>query len=144
MVLRSVMEKVNKDPGEYLHLDTFSKMFDLGYDTCGVVKSSIVHVITPDIVRFVVRRIELKGKFFDDRRKSRRFLIFDASSKKDRKNLIKYIIFSATFVFPLLQSIKGYLKIRDRAWFLHPVICFLMLGAYGYSEIKWTLRKVLI
>ncbi len=142
MVLRSVMEKVNKDPKDYLHLDTFARMFDLGYDTCGVVKTSIIHVITPDIKRFVIRRIQLKEKFFDDRRKSRRFLIFDSSSKKDRINLIKYIIFSATILPTLFQSIRGYLKIRDSAWFLHPIICFLMLGAYAYSEIKWMFRKI--
>jgi len=141
MVLRSVMGKVNKDPEEYLHLDTFSKMFDLGYDTCGVVKSSIIHVITPDILRFVTRRIELKERFFDNRRESRRYLIFDMRSKKDRINLIKYIFFSVTFVLPLCQSIRGYMKIKDNAWFLHPIICFLMLIAYGFSEIKWIFKK---
>src|SRR3990167_4959361 len=143
MVLRSVMEKVNKDPGEYLHLDTFSRMFDLGYDTCGVVKASIIHVITSDIKRFVTRRIQLKEKFFDDRRNNRRFLIFDINSKKDRINLIKYVIFSLTFVPTLFQGARGYLKIRDSAWFLHPVICFIMLIAYGYSEFKWILKKSL-
>ncbi|KKQ34992.1 MAG: Glycosyl transferase [Microgenomates group bacterium GW2011_GWA2_37_6] len=141
MVLRSVMEKVNKDPREYLHLDTFARMFDLGYDTCGVVKTSIIHVITPDIKRFVIRRIQLKEKFFDDKRNNRRFLIFDSKSKKDRINLIKYIIFSATILPTIIQSARGYLKIRDSAWFLHPIICFLMLGAYAYSEIKWIIRK---
>ncbi|HBB76895.1 MAG: hypothetical protein A3J18_02545 [Candidatus Levybacteria bacterium RIFCSPLOWO2_02_FULL_40_18] len=143
MVLRSVMEKVNKDPKEYLHLDTFSRMFDLGYDTCGVVKASIIHVITSDIKRFVTRRIQLKEKFFDDRRNNRRFLIFDINSKKDRINLIKYVIFSLTFVPTLFQGARGYLKIRDSAWFLHPVICFIMLIAYGYSEFKWILKKSL-
>lgn len=141
MVLRNVMEKVNIDPKEYLHLDTFSRMFDLGYDTCGVVKSSVIHVITSDIKSFVIRRIQLKEKFFDDRRKSRKFLIFDVNSKRDRINLIKYIVFSATFIFPLLQSIRGYLKIRDSAWFLHPIICFLMLLAYSFSEVKWILKR---
>lgn len=141
MVLRSVMNKVNKDPKEYLHLDTFARMFDMGYDTCGVVKTSIIHLITSDIVRFVTRRIELKERFFDDRRKSRRFLIYDSSSKKDRLNLIKYIFFSATFIFPALQSIRGYLKIRDSAWFLHPLVCFLMLTAYSVSELKWFYRR---
>lgn len=144
MVLRSVMEKVNKNPKEYLHLDTFTRMFDLGYDTCGVVKTSIVHAITSDIKRFVVRRIQLKERFFDDRRNTRRFLIFDIKSKKDRINLIKYIIFSATILPTLFQSVRGYLRIRDSAWFLHPIICFLMLVVYSFSEIKWILRKNLL
>lgn len=141
MVLRSVMEKVNKDPKEYLHLDTFAKMFDLGYNTCGVVKSSVIHVITPDIKRLVVRRIELKERFFDDRRETRRFLIFDINSKKDRMNLFKYIIFSSTFLPTIFQSVRGYLKIKDSAWFLHPIICFVMLVAYSYSETKWAFKK---
>lgn len=136
MVLRSTMEKVNKDPKEYLHLDAFAQMFDLGYDTCGVVKSSVIHVITSDIIRFISRRIQLKERFFDKRRERRKYLIYDSSSKKDRINLIKYIFYSITILPTLFQSIRGFLKIRDSAWFLHPVICFLMLIAYGFSETK--------
>lgn len=141
MVLRSVMNRVNKNPEEYLHLDTFARMFDLGYDTCGVVKSSVIHVITPDIIRFVTRRIQLKERFFDKRRGKRRYLIFDYTSRKDRLNLIRYIIFSVTILPTLFQSIRGYFKIRDNAWFLHPLICFLMLIVYGYSEARWFLLK---
>ena len=143
MVLKKVMDKVNKSPKEYMHLDTFAKMFDLGYDTCGVVKSSIAHVITPDLLHLVKRRIQLKEKFFDKNRKRRRYLIFDINSKKDKINLFKFIVYSTTFVVPLIQSIRGYLKIRDSAWFLHPILCFLMLVAYSYSEFAWVLRKTL-
>lgn len=141
MVLRSVMNKVNDDPKKYLHLDTFAKMFDLGYDTCGVVKSSVIHVITPDIWRMVTRRIQIKNTFFDKRRGKRRFLIYDKNSAKDRINLLKYIVFSLLIIPTLYQSIKGYLKIRDNAWFLHPIICFLMLFAYGFSEVKWAIKR---
>lgn len=141
MVLKSVMDKVNIDPKEYIHLDSFARMFDLGYDTAGAVKTSIIHVLNPNIMNHVKRRIEIKKIYYDGRRNKRRYLIFDPKSRKDRVNLIKYIIFSVTFVIPLLQSIRGYLKIRDRAWFLHPIICFLMLVAYSFSEIKWVLRK---
>jgi len=144
MVLKSVMDKVNKDPKEYLHLDTFARMFDLGYDTCGVVKSSVIHVITPDIIRFITRRIQLKERFFDKRRGRRRYLIFDYSSRKDRLNLIKYIFFSVTILPTLFQSIRGYFKIRDNAWFLHPFICLLMLIVYGYSEMRWFFLKNLL
>jgi glycosyltransferase involved in cell wall biosynthesis len=141
MVLRSVMNKVNKDPAKYLHLDTFARMFDMGYDTCGVVKSSVIHVITPDIWRMVIRRIQLKETFFDKRYGERRFLIYDKNSKKDQKNLIKYILFSLLIIPTLYQSVIGYLKIRDKAWFLHPIICYLMLFAYGFSEVKRILRR---
>lgn len=144
MVLKSVMDKVNKDPKAYIHLDSFARMFDLGYDTVGVVKTSIIHVLNPSIINHVKRRIEIKDIYYDRRRGKRRYLIYDPKSKKDKINLLKYIVFSSTFIIPLYQSIRGYLKIRDRAWFLHPVICFLMLFAYTYSEIGWYIKRKMI
>lgn len=141
MVLRNVMNKVNKDPKIYVHHDAFGGMFDLGYDTCGVVKTTIIHVISPDIIKNAKRRMQIKETFFDKRRGERRYLIFDWNSQRDRINLIRYIVFSITFVPTLYQSIRGYLKIRDVAWFLHPIICFLMLVAYGFSEIKRFFKK---
>lgn len=141
MVLRSAMDKVNKDPNIYAHVDAFGYMFDLGYDTCGVVKNSIIHIISSDIRRIVKRRLEIKDKSFDWRRNKRRYLIFDWNSKRDQINLIKYVVFTLTILPTLLQSIRGYLRIRDTAWFLHPFICLLMLTVYGYSEIRWFYLK---
>jgi hypothetical protein len=143
MVLKRVMDKVNKNPKDYLHVDAFSEMFDLGYNTCGVVKISVMHIITPSIIRMMKRRIQIKDTFFDKRKDRRKFLIYDSNSKRDRANLIKYIVFSITIVPTLYQSIRGYMKIRDSAWFLHPIICLLMLFAYGFSEIKWSVKKLL-
>lgn len=142
MVWRKVMNKVNKDPRKYIHLDTFARMFDLGYDTCGVVKNSIIHVIAPNIFTLVKRRIEIKNIFYDRRRNQRRYLIFNWHSSRDRLILVKYIFYSLTFVIPLYQSVKGYMKIRDSAWFLHPFFCFLMLIGYGFSELKWFFKKL--
>lgn len=136
MVLRSVINKVNKDPKNYMHLDTWTKMFDLGYTTCGVVKTSVIHVITPDIYRLATRRVQIKENFFDGKKRKRRFLVYDSESIKDKFNLAKFVLYSATFIPTIIQCISGYLKIRDKAWFLHPVICFVMLAAYSVSEIK--------
>lgn len=143
MVLRSAMNKVNKNPKTYVHTDAFGRMFDLGYDTCGVVKDSTIHIIGSDIMRMVKRRLEIKDKFYDWRRKERRYHIFDWNSKKDRLNMIKFVIFSITIIPTLYQSVRGYLKIRDTAWFIHPFMCLLMLSIYGYSEMRWFLLKSL-
>lgn len=141
LVLRSVISKVNRNPKEYMHLDTWTKMFDLGYTTCGVVKTSVIHVITPNIYKLAIRRVQIKEKFFDGKKNKRRFLVYDSNSRKDRINLLKFIFYSITFVPTIFQSISGYLKIKDKAWFLHPVICFVMLVAYSMSEIKGKIRS---
>jgi hypothetical protein len=42
----------------------------------------------------------------------------------------------------LLLSIKGYMVVPETAWFLHPIVCFLGVFAYGYSEIRNVLYSV--
>lgn len=137
MVLRSAIRRVNNDPNAYTHVDAFADMVDLGYDTCGVVKNSVIHVIEPNIFTYAKRRLQVKQKFYDGRRGKRRYLVFNWKSKRDRWNLAKYIFFSTTLVFPFYESMRGYIKIRDTAWFLHPLLCLIMLFVYGISEFRW-------
>jgi len=53
----------------------------------------------------------------------------------NKTGIAKFVL-SCLFVFPLLaQSIKGYLKKPDRAWFFHPIACWLTLWEYGWGRI---------
>lgn len=144
MVLRSAIEKVNINPEEYMHLDTWTKMFDLGYTTCGVVKTSVIHAITPNIIKMAKRRVQIKEEFFDEQKRNRRFLVFNSELRKDKINLIKFIVYSVTIIPTLMQSVLGYFRIKDSAWFLHPLICYTMLVFYAYSEAKRVVRSQLV
>lgn len=141
LFLRKAMDKVNKDPELYVHPDAFLEMLDLGYNTYGVVKNSIIHVIPSNVLNYAKRRVKVKDTFYDKRRGGRKYLVFNWQSNKDILNLLRFIFFSITFIFPLYESIKGYIKTKDKAWFLHPLLCFLMLVSYGGSEIGWFLRR---
>ncbi len=143
MFRNSAMSKVNKDPNEYVHPDVFVDMLELGYNTCGVVKNTVIHVIPPNIFYYAKRRFQVKREFYDERRGKRKYLVFNWQSARDRRNLIKFIIFTITFVHPTYESIKGYLKIRDWAWFLHPVLAVVMLTSYSLSEMVWFIEKTL-
>lgn len=142
MFRNSAMSKVNKDPNLYVHPDAFVDMLKLGYNTCGVVKNSVIHIIPPNILNYAKRRFQVKRNFYDERRGKRKYLVFSWHSPRDRRNLIKFAIFSLTFVVPLFESIKGYIKIHDRAWFLHPILSFMMFFSYGFSEIVWLKNKL--
>jgi glycosyltransferase involved in cell wall biosynthesis len=141
MILREAMNLVNKDSYSYTHLDAVMDLVDQGYETFGVVKNTIIHVGKDSVFSDVKRKVQLKSEFYDKRRGKRKYLVFDWQSGRDRINLLKYIIFSLTFVEPLFESLKGYTRIRDKAWFIHPIFCFLMLLGFGYSEIKWAFTK---
>ncbi len=142
MFLKKAIRQVLKKPEEYTHTDAFAQLLEKGYDTYGVVKNSIIHVARPDIGGFVRRRVQVKKFYYDARRGRRAYLTYNPSSAKDRINLLKYIFFSLTFIEPLYESTRGFIKIRDKAWFLHPVMCFLMVIAYGISEIEFGSKNV--
>ena len=141
MFRNSAMSKVNKDPALYVHPDAFVDMLELGYNTCGVVKNSVIHIIPPNILTYAKRRFQVKRTFYDARRGKRKYLVFSWNSARDRYNLIKFAFFATTFVYPLYESIKGYVQIRDTAWFLHPLLSFIMFLSYSLSEIMWFVRK---
>lgn len=140
MFLKKAMKKVIINPADYIHVDAFARLNRLGYDTYGVVKNKIIHVQNPNIVNHVKRRIEIKKIYYDGKRGKRTYLVMNWNSSRDRMNLFKYILFSLTFIEPFFESFRGYLKIRDKAWFLHPVLCFLMVLGYGWTEITWKLN----
>lgn len=51
------------------------------------------------------------------------------------KGLVKFIL-STLLLLPLLfDSVRGYAKVRDRAWFFHPIACWLTLWEYGWGKI---------
>jgi glycosyltransferase involved in cell wall biosynthesis len=143
MVLRRAMSRVNKDSYSYVHLDALLELVELGYIKFGVVKNSIIHVGKNSLIQDVRRKIQLKHEYYDKKRGMKKYFTFNWSSGRDRINLLKYIFFTLTFVEPLTESIRGYMKIRDSAWFVHPVFCFLMLVGHVYSEGRWVLKKIL-
>jgi hypothetical protein len=128
----------------FYHTDIYARLLDMGYDTVGVVKNDIIHVSRSNILDQVTRRVKVKEYFTDELKDIRDYLVYNPSSETDRFNLIAYIVYTLTLIQPLYVSVKGYLKIRDIAWFLHPVMCYLMVFAYGGSEIRrmWKTMKI--
>ncbi|QQG40391.1 MAG: glycosyltransferase family 2 protein [Candidatus Levyibacteriota bacterium] len=143
LFLRSAMEKVNIDPEVYAHPDAFAKLLDLGYDTFGVVKNGIIHIANPNILGMVKGKLWLKKVYYDHQRYKRIYYVFSWRSKKDIFNVMKFIFFSITIIIPIFEAVRGFIKIRDLAWFLHPVICLAMLFGYGWSEILWIKKRLM-
>ncbi|OGG11300.1 hypothetical protein A2Z00_02355 [Candidatus Gottesmanbacteria bacterium RBG_13_45_10] len=141
IIRTSVLRKVVRKNQLFYHTDGYAELLQMGYDTVGVVKNSIIHVSRPNIIEQVKRRVDVKKHFTDEMKGKRKYLVYDPFSDKDKRNLLKYIIFSLTIIQPLYVSIRGYIKIREFAWFLHPLMCFLMVTFYGYSEIRKYLQK---
>jgi GT2 family glycosyltransferase len=136
MVKRKEFIKVLPDPDAYLHTDAMAKLLDHGYGVYGAVKNSIIHYSGSNLLKYITRRTTYKGQYYHSQEKQREYMVFDPKSGRDIVNLIRFIVFSLCVLPMIIESIWGYIHKKDSAWFLHPIICLLMVGGYGWSEIS--------
>jgi glycosyltransferase involved in cell wall biosynthesis len=89
------------------------------------VKNSIIHLFSGNILTYI-RKQKRRIKDYKKYKKFRKY----AWLKINNKGIIKFIFFTI-LIFPLLfQSLRGYFKKKDLAWFFHPVACIITLYIY--------------
>lgn len=129
-----LLNEASADPDHFFHIDVNVDLITKGYNTYGIFKDSIIHLTNNSIIPFLKRRQYYIVKYHFEDMSKRRFSVYEPP--KDTFNLIKYCLYSITFVKPLYDSIRGFMKVPDAAWFLHPAMCFAMLVIYGYATLK--------
>ncbi len=134
-----LLKEASADPDHFFHIDVNVDLIRKGYNTYGIFKDSIIHLTNNSVIPFLQRRKYYIEKYHFEDMSKRRFSVYEPP--KDTFNLIKYCLYSVTFIKPLYDSLRGYMKVRDVAWFLHPVMCFAMLFIYGFATIKQNFGK---
>ena len=97
------------------------------------VKTGIVHVQAGNIRTFVRKQ----------RRRIRDYQYYSALNirrypwkKQPAWRLAKFVIYSASVVPLLVQTIRGYWRRPDGAWFFHPIANIVTLWVYGVETIR--------
>lgn len=98
------------------------------------VKTGIIHLYCGSNIGTFIRK---------QRRRIKDFLFYQKSGersypwqKQNKIGILKFIL-SCVTIFPLFyQTLKGYSKKPDFAWFFHPIACWLTLGIYGFGVIE--------
>lgn len=62
---------------------------------------------------------------------NRRWHLVDFKRGGDIFRLIWFVLASVTFIHPLVTAMRGYSKIHDPAWLIHPIMCFLTVVTYA-------------
>jgi len=74
--------------------------------------------------------------------KNRRWHLVDFSKPQDIRRLLWFILCSLTLIEPLCLSIRGYLKVKDLAWFVHPIACLMTLSIYALLVAHLGVRRL--
>lgn len=119
----------------FFHMDSCYELIQKGYNKFALVKISIIHLHSNSILSFLKKL----------RQRSERALLKYKSKRRykwvtDPIKFMATIITMFTVIKPTYDSVKGYRKIRDIAWFLNPILCFLVVLLYGTTLIKAYIR----
>ncbi len=126
-----------KVPSRYFFdIDEVYNMILRGYRKFAKVKTGIIHIYAKSLKVFM-------------KKQKRRIVDYSYYNKKklrmypwgnNKYKMFKFAIFSIIPIIPLADAIRGYVKFKDRAWFFHPVACFLTLIIYTIYFVKGKLR----
>ena len=129
---KCVFDKLSCTPEEFFHIDVNVDLIEKGLDCYGIVKNSISHITSDTFLNSIKKRIKYMKVHSQELKAKRRYKVFDAANKTDILNLVKFMVFTVFLIRPVYDSLRGYVKIRDKAWFLHPLFCLGIMFGYGY------------
>ncbi len=123
-------------PEMFFHTDILYDLLSKNYNKYAVVDVPLIHDTHSTLLRNIKKRVEYMSLHHVKLAKLRRYKVFNSQSPKDIFNLIKFILFTVTVVEPLSESIVGFVKVPDLAWFMHPMACWYFLVGYSLSVLK--------
>ncbi len=134
-VFRTKFLKDNVE-GDYLFdIDVLSNFIEKnGFVSFIKVKNGIIHTYCErDILKFAKKqRRRIKDFLFHKSIGDRKYDWGSSTSE----GLFKFVL-SCILVFPLIyQSLKGYKRKKDIAWFFHPLACWITLWEYGMGYLS--------
>ena len=136
-----IIENAKADPKNHYPIDVMVDMIMKGYNKFAFVKNSIIHDTGyVGFIPFLKRRYKFAYSYHFQDISRRRWSVY---TKDDFWKVIYFVIISLTFLKPAYDALKGYFRIKDIAWFLHPVMAFATTILYGHMAINNKLQSVI-
>lgn len=139
IVRTKIIQRVTQEPTRFSHIDSCVDLLNLGYTRYAFVKTDIWHKTGESMSGYFDRRSRYAKTLYFEKQHMRRYHLFDPS--RDRRALLRYILYSLTMIEPLLQAARGAWYVRDVAWFLHPYICMRLTLQYAYITTRHMLHN---
>ena len=130
-IKKELIERTDLD--NYYHIDNAHEAMN-GRTLTILNDRQIWHKTGGNIFSFFAKRYRygLQHAF----NKNRRWHLVDFRHPIDIWRLLCFILLTLTVIEPLRLSIRGYFKVRDVAWFLHPVVCLMTLFCYALLVVN--------
>jgi len=104
------------------------------------VKVGIIHIFSRSVCHFISKQIR---RFRDYIYYKSLGLRTDQWQQTPRLKIFKFILYTVLFIPVFIQAARGYIRKKDRAWFFHPLACWLTFCVYSGLFLKnmfWPLK----
>lgn len=140
----TLMKHAHAQPGEYFDMDVNVDLIRRGFDTFAFVDDAILHLTGyGNIWRYLQRRMLFMSQYHvgEAAAKRKRVRRYEIYTKYEIWRLVAVILICLTIVIPIYDSFRGWLRVRDRAWFLHPVMAVGFVFTYAWVIIEHRYRS---
>lgn len=128
----SLLKKTNFAP-YFFDIDIPFQLVKQGHTNFAKVKTGIIHLYCSSIKQFVKKQSRRITEFKNEKFSKYRVYPWSALSKL---KVAKFVLYTVLVIPLLYQSLKGYLRKPDTAWFFHIPACWLTLFIYTYGILK--------
>lgn len=130
LIKKQYVEMIKWSP-LFFHIDANADIIRKGYDNYIILKEKVVHNHSDNYKDFIskIRRNskQLKSGVGEERTYS-----YNLTMGK----MIKLGLTLGTFIVPLIDSIRGFIKFPSLAWFLHPLVSFQVAVEYTLGVLS--------
>jgi glycosyltransferase involved in cell wall biosynthesis len=134
-----IVQNADVKVGHHYPIDVMVDVIMKGHNRFAFTKNSLTHLTgSRGLLSFLKRRYLFMTQYHFEEHKNRRYSVF---MKGDEIGILKFVLYSSTFIVPLWDSFRGFVKLRDIAWFVHPIMCFGVTFMYGYATVTRIFKK---
>jgi glycosyltransferase involved in cell wall biosynthesis len=113
-------------------IDVLVDLIRAGHRRVAKVDTGIVHLYVEDLRGFARKqRRRIRDFVHHQSRGERRY-----PWRRHTIGLVRFALSTALVVPVVLQALRGYRRVPDRAWALHPVACWITLAVYGAGAVR--------
>ncbi len=136
-----LMREARVDEDHFFHIDVNVDLIRRGHDVYAFTKDEILHLTAyKNLGSFLARRrLFLEQYFVGATKAHRRYQTYQG--RRDFWSLALFVISALTIVKPTVDALRGFVRVPDRAWFLHPVLAFTLLWIYAYVIVTSTVKN---
>lgn len=130
LVRKKVLKQVEYYP--YLFdVDVVHQLVMKSWSRFAKVKIGIVHLFASDLKTFFEKTYRrIRDYLYYEKHGKRKY-----AWKKKRIKVIIFVLFALTTLPTAPDMIRGYKRIPDKAWFFHPIACFLTFFIYASQYV---------